>query len=56
MYEKRKRGIAWQIEGKRNLISLRLAAFVTTFVSNLVRTYKFHGNLETAKGPVSSSA
>lgn len=40
MYKKKKEGNC-----------LRSAAFVTTFVCNLVHTYKFQGNLETASGP-----
>ena len=47
LYEKRG-GLLWPIVRKRNLISLRLAAFFTIFVCNLVHTYKFHGYLKTA--------
>ena len=46
-FEKRG-GLLWPIARKKNLISLRLAAFFTIFVSNLVHAFKFHGNLKTA--------
>ena len=47
LYEKRG-GMLWPIATKKNLISLRSAAFFTIFVCNLVHTYKFHGYLKTA--------
>ena len=36
-------GLLLSIARKRNLISLRSAAFFTIFVFNLVHGYKFHG-------------
>ena len=39
LYKKRG-GLLWTIARKKNLISLRLAAFFTVFVCNLVHAYK----------------
>ena len=39
--------LLWPITRKKNLISLRSAAFDTIFVSNLVYSHKFHVNFET---------
>ena len=47
VYEK-KGELLWPIARKKNLISLRSAAFDTIFVSNLVYSHKFHVNFETA--------
>ena len=43
------RGLLWTIARKRNLISLRQAAFFTIFVRNLVHAYTFLGNLKTSR-------
>ena len=40
LYKKRG-GLLWTITRKKNLIHLRLAAFFTVFVCNLVHAYKF---------------
>ena len=47
VYEKRGE-LLWPIARKKNLISLRSAAFDSIFVSNLVYSHKFHVNFETA--------
>ena len=47
LYENRG-GLLWPI-ARRNLISLRSAAFFTIFVCNLVHAYKFQGSLKTAR-------
>ena len=44
----KKRGLLWPIARKANFINVRSAAFFIIFVRNLVRAYKFHGNLKTA--------
>ena len=46
LYEKRG-GMLWQMARKKSLISLRLAAIFTVFVSNVVHAYKLHGYLKT---------
>ena len=46
LYAKRG-GLLWPIARKRNLISLRSAAFFTIFVCNLVHANKFYGYLRT---------
>ena len=46
---KKRERLLWPIARKRNLISLRLVAFFTIFVCNLVHAYKFHGYLKTAR-------
>ena len=48
VYEKKKGNLLWPIARKKNMISLRSAAFDTIFVSNLVYSHKFHVNFETA--------
>ena len=48
LHEKRG-GLLRPIARKRNLISLRSAAFFTIFECNLVHAYKFHGYLKTAR-------
>ena len=45
---KKKGELLWPIARKKNLISLRSAAFDTILVSNLVYSHKFHVNFETA--------
>ena len=44
VWEKRG-GLLRTIARKKNLISLRSAAFFTIFVSNLLHVYKFHDKL-----------
>ena len=52
LYRKKEEDFFRRLRKKKNLISLRWAAFFTVFVCNLVHAHKFHGYLKTTGNSV----